>query len=42
MCTLFEGYGWSGDAMVLGNLTVPGRSTNLDDSRARAYLLRLQ
>ena len=23
--------------MVLGKLPVPGRSTNLDDSRARAY-----
>ena len=22
--------GWSGGAMVLGNLTVPGRPTNLD------------
>ena len=29
--------GWSGDAKVLGKLPVPGRPTNLDDSRARAY-----
>ena len=29
--------GWSGGAMVLGKLPVPGRPTNLDDSRARAY-----
>ena len=29
----FEG----GGAMVLGKLPVPGRPTNLDDSRARAY-----
>ena len=28
--------GWSGGAMVLGKLPVPGRPTNLDDSRARA------
>ena len=26
----------SGDAMVLGKLSVPGRPTNLDYSRARA------
>ena len=29
--------GWSGGAMVLGKLPVPGRLTNLDISRARAY-----
>ena len=29
--------GWSGVAMVLGKHTVPGRPTNLDWSRARAY-----
>ena len=29
--------GWSGGAMVLGKLPVPGRPTNLDHSRARAY-----
>ena len=28
---------WSGGAMVLGKLPVPGRPTNLDNSRARAY-----
>ena len=28
---------WSGGAMVLGKLPVPGRPTNLDWSRARAY-----
>ena len=28
--------GWSGDAMVLGKLPVPGRPTYLDYSRARA------
>ena len=33
--TLF--HGWSGGAMVLGKLPVPGRPINLDDSRARAY-----
>ena len=30
-------WGWSGDGMVLGKLLVPGRPTNLDYSRARAY-----
>ena len=30
-------HGWSGGAMVLGNLPVPGRPTNLDKSRARAF-----
>ena len=29
--------GWSGGAKVLGNLPVPGRSTYLGNSRARAY-----
>ena len=29
--------GWSGGAMVLGKLPVPGRPTSLDNSRARAY-----
>ena len=29
--------GWSGGAMVLGKLSVPRRSTNLDNSRASAY-----
>ena len=29
--------GWSGGAKVLGKLPVPGRPTNLDYSRARAY-----
>ena len=28
--------GWSGGAMVLGKLPVPGRPINLDCSRARA------
>ena len=30
-------FGWSGGAMVLGKLPVPGRPTDLDYSRARAY-----
>ena len=29
--------GWSGGAMVLGKLPVPGSPTNFDCSRARAY-----
>ena len=29
--------GWLGGAMVLGKLPVPGRPTNFDRSRARAY-----
>ena len=29
--------GWSDGARVLGKLPVPGRPTNLDLSRARAY-----
>ena len=32
-----KNWGWSGSAMVLGKLPVPGRPTNLDESRARAY-----
>ena len=28
---------WSGGAMVLGKLSVPGRPTNFNNSRARAY-----
>ena len=31
------GPGWSGGAIVLGKLPAPGRPTNLDYSRARAY-----
>ena len=31
--------GWSGDAMVLDKLPVPGRPANLDYSRARASAL---
>ena len=31
------GGGWSGGAKVLGKLPVPGRPTNLDKSKARAY-----
>ena len=34
---LLRGRGWSGGAMVLGKLSVPGRPTNLNYSRARAY-----
>ena len=30
-------WGWSGGAMVLGKLPVPGRPTYLDNSGARAY-----
>ena len=29
--------GWSGGAMVLGKLPVPGRLTYFDNKRARAY-----
>ena len=32
-----KNWGWSGGAKVLGKLPVPGRPTNLDYSRARAY-----
>ena len=35
LCSAFSG--WSGGAMVLGKLPVPGRPTNLDRSRARVY-----
>ena len=31
--------GWSGGAMVLSYRSVPGRPTNLDNSRARAYCI---
>ena len=34
---IWGGGGWSGGAMVLGKLPVPGRPTNLAYSRARAY-----
>ena len=37
MSQLICSRGWSGGAMVLGKLPVPGRPTNLDYSRARAY-----
>ena len=30
-------WGWSGGAMVLGKLPVPGRPTSSENSRARAY-----
>ena len=30
-------WGWLGGAKVLGKLSVPGRPTNLDYSRTRAY-----
>ena len=33
----FYFWGWSGGARVLGKLLVPGRPTNLEYSRARAY-----
>ena len=36
ICVIFS-VGWSGGAMVLGKLPVPGRPTQLDYSRARAY-----
>ena len=32
-----RGRGWPGGAMLLGKLSVPGRPTNLNYSRARAY-----
>ena len=35
--SFFESGGWSGGAMVLCKLTVPGYPTHLDKSRARAY-----
>ena len=31
--------GWSGGAMALGQLPVPGRPTNLDNSKARTNVL---
>ena len=37
MSSNLKGRGWSGGAKVLGKLSVPGRPTSLDDSRARAY-----
>ena len=30
---------WSGGAKLLGKLSVPGRPTNLDNNRARAYIV---
>ena len=30
ICSLLGKVGWSGGAMVLGNLPVPGRPTNFD------------
>ena len=33
----YQPWGRSGGAMVLGKLPMPGRPTNLDFSRARAY-----
>ena len=36
-CFSFYYGGWSGGAMVLGKLLVPGRPTGLDYSRARAF-----
>ena len=38
--TSYSNWGWWGGAMVLGRLPVPGRPTNLDYSRARAYCAR--
>ena len=35
--SITQGKGWSGGAMVLGKLSVPGRPTNLNYSRAKAY-----
>ena len=34
---LLLSWGWSGGAKMLGKLPVPGRPTDLDYSRARAY-----
>ena len=31
--------GWSGDAMLMGKLPVPGRPTNLENRRARPTAL---
>ena len=36
ICTFYTNLGWSGGAKVLGKLSVPGRPTNLDHSRAKA------
>ena len=33
----FNSWGWSGGAMVLVKIPVPGRPSNLDCSRARAF-----
>ena len=39
----FSKTGWSGGAMVMGKLQVPGRPTSLDESRTSAYnVVRLQ
>ena len=38
LLSIFDSFcGWSSGAMVLGKLPLPGRPTNLDPSRARAY-----
>ena len=37
VASLINRSGWSGGVMMLGKLLVPGRPTNLDQSRARAY-----
>ena len=37
VCHIPISWGWSGGAKVLGKLSVPGRPSNLDNSRARAY-----
>ena len=37
LCQIIEKGGWSGVAMVLGKLPMPGRPTYLDHSRARRY-----
>ena len=40
LTAFYQSYaGWSGGAKVLGKLPVPGRPTNLDYSRERAYVL---
>ena len=39
VCTICK-WGWSGEAILLGKLSVPGRPTSLDDGRARAYCAR--
>ena len=41
LCTNYKrAWGWSGEAKMLGKLSVPGRPTNLDNNRAKG-LLRL-